>query len=161
MFSVPSEHPSLETRHQDHHGPPHEIAHAGFISEDDYGRLSELNITAEMSPALWPIPEFGLQRGFRFKTILSHGAEMTRGIRLDHHGPIDLATHLEAMTIAGARAVGRDTQQRLLGNRQIADLIVLDRNLLEVPAEEIGGTRVLRTVFEGDTVYRDNVSHHP
>jgi predicted amidohydrolase YtcJ len=35
-----------------------------------------------------------------------------------------------------------------------ADMIVLDRNLFEIPAENIGGTQVVRTIFEGNTVYK-------
>lgn len=159
-------------------GPSHEIAHAGFISEQDYVRLSRLNVIAEMSPALWHIPEFGLQDGFRFKTILSHGADMTVGsdwIIMDspnlfpglqgmlQHGDqaIDLATAIKAMTISGARAVGRDSEQGTLEPGKSADFIVLDRNLFEVPVNEIGTTKVLRTVFEGETVYEDKTSEQP
>jgi len=32
-------------------------------------------------------------------------------------------------------------------------MIVLDRNLFEIPPSEIGGTVVLKTVFEGHEVY--------
>ncbi|GCE44941.1 hypothetical protein Rhow_000702 [Rhodococcus wratislaviensis] len=34
-----------------------------------------------------------------------------------------------------------------------ADLIVLDRNIFDIPAEEVGDIKVLRIVFEGRTVY--------
>jgi predicted amidohydrolase YtcJ len=34
-----------------------------------------------------------------------------------------------------------------------ADLIVLDRDPLTCPVEELGETRVLRTVFSGDVAY--------
>jgi len=34
-----------------------------------------------------------------------------------------------------------------------ADFIVLDRNLLEVPEDDIAGTKVLETVVDGKTVY--------
>jgi predicted amidohydrolase YtcJ len=36
---------------------------------------------------------------------------------------------------------------------KLADLIVLDRNFMEVPAEDIANTRVLQTVVGGKTVY--------
>ena len=34
-----------------------------------------------------------------------------------------------------------------------ADFLVLDRNLLEIPLDDIDETTVLRTVFSGRTVY--------
>jgi len=36
---------------------------------------------------------------------------------------------------------------------KIADMIVLDRNLFEIPATKIGTTRVLRTIFNGSVVF--------
>jgi predicted amidohydrolase YtcJ len=35
----------------------------------------------------------------------------------------------------------------------MTDLIVLDRNPLKIPAEEIANVRVLETVVDGKTVY--------
>jgi hypothetical protein len=35
-----------------------------------------------------------------------------------------------------------------------ADMIVLDRNLFEIPVEDIGETRVLSTIFGGRIVYQ-------
>jgi len=34
-----------------------------------------------------------------------------------------------------------------------ADMIVLDRNLFEIPLEDIDGTKVLLTIFEGRVAY--------
>ena len=152
-------------------GPSHELAHAGFISEADYPRLAKLDVIAEMSPALWHIPEFGLQDGFRFKSVLSHHAKLTVGSDwivlpspnlfpglqgMLEHGPhsVDLATALEAVTLAGARAVGKEDIQGTLEAGKSADFIVLDRNLFKIPISDIGATRVEMTVFEGDVVYR-------
>jgi predicted amidohydrolase YtcJ len=38
----------------------------------------------------------------------------------------------------------------------LADFVVLDRDLTAIPAEQILGTRVLRTVVGGKTVYESN-----
>jgi predicted amidohydrolase YtcJ len=35
-----------------------------------------------------------------------------------------------------------------------ADLVVLDRNLFEIPADHIHEVRVMRTLLEGKTVYQ-------
>ena len=152
-------------------GPTHELAHAGFISEADYSRLAGLDVVAEMSPALWHIPEFGLQDGFRFKSVLAHQGKLTVGSDwivlpspnlfpgiqgMIEHGQesVDLATALEAVTLAGAKAVGKEDIQGTLETGKSADFIVLDRNLFTIPTSEIGATVVGMTVFEGDIVYQ-------
>lgn len=138
-------------------GPSHELAHAGFISEADYPRLTELDVISEMSPALWHIPEFGLQDGFRFKSVLSHHAKLTVGSDwivlpspnllaglqgMFEHGPysFDLATALGAVTLAGARVAGKEDNQGTLEPGKSADFIVLDRNLSKIPFSDIGAT---------------------
>ena len=163
-------------QHNGPNGPAHELAHAGFISGQDYGRLPRLNATAEMSPAIWHLPEYGLQDGFRFKSVLSHGAAMTVGSdwiitespnlfpglqgMLEHGSEaVGLAEAIKAITLSGARAVGREDRQGTLSPGKTADFIVLDRNLFEVPKTEIGSTQVLRTVFEGETVYPTPPNH--
>ena len=37
-----------------------------------------------------------------------------------------------------------------------ADFLVLDRNLLEIPVDDIDQTDVLKTVFSGEVVYEAN-----
>ena len=34
-----------------------------------------------------------------------------------------------------------------------ANMIVLDRNILEIPGSEIGATQVLKTILDGKVVY--------
>jgi predicted amidohydrolase YtcJ len=151
-------------------GPRHEVAHAGFISPSDYGRLQEHNVVAEMSPAIWHVPEYGLTDYYHFNSVLKNDAHMTVGSdwiitsdpnlfpalqgMLQHASEsIDLPAALEAMTISGARAVNQQKHQGSLEVGKTADFIVLDRNLFDVPVDEIGATQVLRTVFEGETVF--------
>lgn len=154
-------------------GPPHEVAHALFVAPRDLARFHALNATAEMSPALWHIrsPELaGLDAGCKFATLQRSGARVTIGSdwiitenpnlfpalqgMLDRgEESVDLATALEMMTLAGARAIGLDHRIGSLAPGKSADFIVLDRPLFDVPLAQIGATRVLRTVFEGKTVH--------
>lgn len=67
---------------------------------------------------------------------------------------VPLETALEMMTIAGAKAVGIDQRTGSLEVGKLPNFIVLDRNLFEIPVTDIGGTNVLRTVFEGRTVFQ-------
>ena len=66
---------------------------------------------------------------------------------------IDLPAALRALTINGAFAVGREASSGSLQEGKYADFIVLDHNLFDIPTADISEMRVLRTVFEGRTVY--------
>ncbi len=66
---------------------------------------------------------------------------------------VDLPTILAAYTINGAYAFGQETETGSLEVGKAADLVVLDRNLFEIPVERIHQVRVVRTVLEGKTVW--------
>ncbi len=66
---------------------------------------------------------------------------------------IDIATALEIFTINSARAIGLADTVGSIEIGKSADFIVLDRNVLETPAEDIADTRVLATWFEGRVVH--------
>jgi predicted amidohydrolase YtcJ len=63
---------------------------------------------------------------------------------------------ITSFTINGAYAnfLEQDTGSLEVG--KAADLVVLDRNLFEIPASEISSVKILLTLFEGKEVYRDN-----
>ncbi|MFK4731429.1 amidohydrolase family protein [Agromyces mediolanus] len=65
---------------------------------------------------------------------------------------IDVATALEAYT-AGSAHVNRLDDTGRIAPGYAADLAVLDRNLLAIPAEEIGATRVDATFVDGAPVF--------
>ncbi|ANW67266.1 hydrolase [Mycobacterium sp. djl-10] len=152
-------------------GPTHEIAHCTFIHDDDYIRFGRSNVVAEMSPAIWHIEEFGLQEGYQFRKVVESGATMTigsdwiitpdpnlfpalQGMLDKGNSSVDLETAVRLLTIEGARVVGRGEVQGSITVGKSADMIVLDRPIFDVPITEVGETRVLRTVFEGRTVYQ-------
>ena len=151
-------------------GVPHEVAHAGFVADDDFARFTEVDATAEMSPALWHIPEYGLGAGFHFARMVRGGVRMTIGSdwiitpnpnlfpgiqgAVQHATqPIDLRTALEAVTRVGAEAVGRAHHRGTLGVGKSADFILLDRDLFAVDDDQIGDAVVLETYVEGRRVY--------
>jgi hypothetical protein len=69
---------------------------------------------------------------------------------------IDLPEALAAYTIGAAYAMGleRETGSIEVGKR--ADLVVLEKNLFEVPSRRLGKTRVLMTLVDGEPVYEDS-----
>ncbi|MFE5699839.1 amidohydrolase [Rhodococcus koreensis] len=156
-------------------GPAHEIAHCPFIHDDDYKRFGQLDVIAEMSPAIWHLDIPGHDDAFKFRTILDSGATMTvgsdwiitpnpnlfpalQGMLQRGDEAVDLATAVYLMTLGGARVVGRDHVQGTITPGKSGDLIVLDRNIFEVPSEHVGSTQVLRTLFEGRTVFDAEIS---
>ena len=60
---------------------------------------------------------------------------------------------IHAYTLGGAHALLREDRIGSIEKGKYADFIVLDRNLLEIPADDISGTEVLATVFSGRVVY--------
>ena len=70
---------------------------------------------------------------------------------------VDLPTILAAFTINGAYL---NRQEDITGSLEVgkaADLVVLDRNLFEIPPGDIHKTKVLLTLLDGKEVYRLNL----
>ena len=68
---------------------------------------------------------------------------------------ISLPEALAAYTSAGAYAAFEENVSGSLEAGKAADLVVLDRNLFEIPAARIHETKVLWTLLEGNEVWRD------
>jgi predicted amidohydrolase YtcJ len=68
---------------------------------------------------------------------------------------VDLATMLAMYTINAAYQHHQEGETGSIEVGKLADLIVLDRNLFQVPVGEIHTVRVLRTLLEGKTIYAD------
>jgi predicted amidohydrolase YtcJ len=67
---------------------------------------------------------------------------------------VDLATMLALYTINAAYALHQERETGSIEVGKAADLVVLDRNLFDLPADSIHAARVVRTLVEGRTVYR-------
>ncbi|MHA3792303.1 amidohydrolase [Sphingomonas sp. YL-JM2C] len=155
-------------------GTIQEISHCCFVRPDDLACFAELNVTAEMSPPIWfgDMPELAAfrDRGYPFGTLARMGTRVTVGTDwtflpepnlfpalqgLLQHGAesVDLATGIEMLTLAGARAVGAEALTGSIEVGKSADFILLDRNLFDGPVDDIGEARVMATVFEGRIVH--------
>ncbi|HEX6107646.1 MAG TPA: amidohydrolase [Gemmatimonadales bacterium] len=66
---------------------------------------------------------------------------------------VDLATMLALYTINAAYALHQERETGSIEVGKLADLVVLDRNLFELPPDRIHEARVVRTLLEGRTVY--------
>ncbi len=72
---------------------------------------------------------------------------------LGENEEIDLAAALEMYTRNSAHIMRLEEKTGSIEVGKRADLIVLDRNLFDIPVTEINETQVLLTLMDGRTVY--------
>lgn len=124
-------------------------------------------------------PERTRERAYQFRRLLDSGAIVINGTdapvedvdpipsfygatagRMNDGAvlnPDQLMTREEALrsyTIDAAYAAHEEELKGTLTPGKLADLVVLSRDLLRVPEEEIPGTKVVMTVVGGEVVYR-------
>ena len=174
----------------------HELAHAGYISNEDLPRFAELNAVADLSPYIWnPSPiiqsvigAVGSPRGEQYwpvKSLIESGAPLLAGsdwpaaaanmspwapmealvTRADPIGDypgvlwteqaISLEQAVDIFTRQGARALRLGDQTGSVEIGKLADLIVLNQNLFEVPITAVSDTQVERVIFKGEVVLGD------
>jgi predicted amidohydrolase YtcJ len=66
---------------------------------------------------------------------------------------LTISQALDAYTVGAAYAEFAEDRLGKLVPGYLADFVVLDRDITRIPAEEILGTKVLRTVVGGKTVW--------
>lgn len=66
---------------------------------------------------------------------------------------IDLIDGIKILTINGAKAMMQEDVAGSIETGKHADMILLDRNLLEIPVFEISEVKVLKTIFAGEVVF--------
>ena len=67
---------------------------------------------------------------------------------------VDLDTLLAAYTRNGAWLMRQEAETGSIAVGKAADLVVLERDLFALPPDEVGEVRVVRTIVDGETVYR-------
>ncbi|KAK6459993.1 amidohydrolase 3 [Scheffersomyces coipomensis] len=163
-----------EIRKKNPNGPRHELAHNMDVTVEDCKRYKELNITAEMSPAIWQDPEFQPEVNpksvYPFNALKDHGALLTIGsdwvfspdtpnifpglqaITENKHGwDLTRKEVVDMITINGAHAINKENIEGSIEKGKLANFIFLDRDLINAP--NIADTIVHKTFFEGKEVY--------
>ncbi len=69
---------------------------------------------------------------------------------------IDLAAAIRAYTVGSAYAGDSERDNGSLAVGKLADLVVLEHNVFEIPPSRIGRTRVLLTLLEGRPAFQDS-----
>lgn len=75
---------------------------------------------------------------------------------LNENERISLAAMIEAYTINGAWLMRQEDRVGSIEPGKRADIVILDRDLFEVPVSEISTVNVVMTLFDGKVVYAEN-----
>ncbi len=104
----------------------------------------------------WPVDPlnewFGLKVGVTRTNDPSAGPKYAG--RLSDDPGLSRQTVIRSITMNSSYELHQEAETGSLEVGKLADLIVLDRNLFEIPAEQIAGIHVLLTVVGGQTVYQ-------
>ena len=73
---------------------------------------------------------------------------------LGEHQRISVMEAIKAVTINGAYQYFEEDKKGSIEVGKLADFVIIDKNPLEIPAEELETIKVLETVKEGNTVFK-------
>ena len=161
----------------------HRITHIDLIDDEDLPRFKELSVIADFQLAgEWTHPEEYNPHAFdfindrikyvyRIKSVFDSGAVVTLSSDFDvsSMNPLagiqnvltrgvqslpSLGEAIKAYTLNGAFALNQDDITGSLEVGKYADLVVLDKNIFELPESQIDSAKVLMTMLEGEQVYR-------
>jgi hypothetical protein len=86
--------------------------------------------------------------------VTRRGPGLKDGDALFPEEAVKLETMLRAYTLEGAFSLFKENEIGSLEVGKFADVIILDRNLFQVPAYEIHNTSVVQTIFNGKVIYK-------
>jgi predicted amidohydrolase YtcJ len=72
---------------------------------------------------------------------------------LNENEAVSLATMIAAYTINGAWLMHQEDRLGSIEVGKQADIVILDRNLFEIPVTEINEAQVIMTLLDGEAVY--------
>lgn len=162
-------------------GARHRLTHLEVVDPADYPRFKELDVIVDCQvageftqPENWPeneqfignrannlVPLKDLHDAEAFMTLSSDWdvSDMNPFVgmqnaltRVPQNLP-DLETVIKAYTINAAYVMRQEDLVGSLEVGKLADLIILDQNIFEVPITQISQTKVLKTFLEGEVVF--------
>ena len=77
-----------------------------------------------------------------------------KGVELEKEERIPMIEALKAVTVYAAYQYGEEKEKGTIEEGKRADLVILDRNPLEISPEELDKVRILETIKDGKTVFQ-------
>jgi len=160
---------------------PHRLTHLYLLDKADFPRFKQLGVVADFQLAPSSLdPEYNkfirqfigdrADHMMPAGTLAAQGADvvMSSDFDADELSPVvkiqaavarktdgapDVATAIEWMTINPARLLHQDKTTGSIEVGKFADLVVVDRDITEIPVKQIGKAKVVATLLQGEAVY--------
>jgi len=169
-----------ESPRKDHR---HRIEHASLLKEDVIEDIKDLGLIVSCQPpfmiseATWLEKRIGKERihyTYPCKTLVDKGIVIAAGSDCPVEEPdvingiyalvnrygiapeqgISVKEALKAYTINGAYAAFEEDIKGSIKPGKLADLVILDKNPLEIPKEDLNIISILETIIRGKSIYR-------
>lgn len=160
---------------------PHRLTHVYLLDKADFPRFKQLGVVADFQLAPSSLdPEYNkfirkfigdrADHMMPAGTLAAMGADvvMSSDFDADELSPLvkiqaavarkadgapDVTTAIEWMTINPARLLHQDKTTGSIEVGKFADLVVVDRDITEIPVKQIGKAKVVATLLQGEPVY--------
>ncbi len=161
----------------------HRIEHASMLTPDVINDMKELGLIASCQPPFiisdCPFLEERLGKKrfsyvYPFKSIIDAGVILAAGSDCPVEDPdpilglhamvtrvgytpqecVSIKESLKAYTINGAYAAFQENVKGSIEVGKLADLVILDKNPLEIPNNDIKNLKVVETIIRGKTAYK-------
>lgn len=130
------------------------IGHERFPYLETAGKFQQAGATVAFGSD-WPVDPLNEWFALQIAVTRANPAEADRYPgRLGDDPGLTVPQAIRAFTYNAAYSLGREKEIGSIEAGKWADLIVLDRNLLKIPATDIQQVKVLSTVLAGKEVYR-------
>ncbi len=160
---------------------PHRLTHIYLADPSDYPRFATLNVIADLQLApsalardyedfMFDFIGDRVDRLLPAGDLVKAGATVTlssdwdadelnpmikieAAVRRRHNGLPDVETAIAAMTINAAIALRHDDKTGSIEVGKFADLVILNKNILEMPVRQISRVKVDATLLQGEAVF--------
>ena len=164
----------------------HRLTHVEYLNANDLNRFNDLNISADFQVAgTWTLPgqedplEHQLMGDARItdhvpvRDVYNTGANITlssdwdvssmnpfvgmmHSLQRNHQSLPNIESAIEAYTINGAYSLGQDDRLGSIEVGKLADFAIVDQDILTIPTTQIGNTKNLMTILDGEVIYKNN-----
>lgn len=160
----------------------HRITHVELVDNADIPRFKQLNVIADFQPSPYFTPSFLKdnvpsigERAYKMlpmRQLYESGARVTlssdwdvnplsplgimqNALSLGERSLPNLQAAVKAYTLDAAYTLRQEQSTGSLEVGKQADLLVLDKNIFDLPTKQIGKAKVLWTLLGGEEVYRN------